>query len=275
MALPPATPAWAMLFGCAAAVVLPRAVAAGIGFNPVHPTLAGRVALLAVLPGMMAALGAPGGLFAVGGAGVTADWAPSLLDILVGRVPGGAGENAVLALTLGGAFLARRQRMGWHVPAAFFAGAAGPAALGALGGADHAARPALLGGGVVLYALIIAPDPEFAPATARGRLAFGAGCGVLTWVLRRFGDQPEGAAAYATALMSLVVPLIDGWRPRGAADAGELRRGGERALVVDDEAPRAEEPLAVVGQVDAVDRDLADDRRGMDKEVVPEVDPDV
>ena len=43
-----------------------------------------------------------------------------------------------------------------------------------------------------------------------GRLVFGAGIGVLTWIIRSWGGYPDGVA-FAVLLMNLAVPLIDRW----------------------------------------------------------------
>jgi electron transport complex protein RnfD len=48
----------------------------------------------------------------------------------------------------------------------------------------------------------------------RGRLVYGAGVGLLTWVLRTWGSYPDGLA-FAVLLMNAAVPLIDRYtRPR-------------------------------------------------------------
>jgi electron transport complex protein RnfD len=69
-------------------------------------------------------------------------------------------------------------------------------------------------GGLVLAAFFIATDPVSGCTTARGRLVFGAGVGVLTLVIRRWGGYPDGIA-FAVLLMNMAAPLIDRFtRPR-------------------------------------------------------------
>ena len=60
----------------------------------------------------------------------------------------------------------------------------------------------------MLGAFFIATDPVSAASSDRGRLIYGAGIGVLTWVIRRWGSYPDGLA-FAVLLMNLAVPLID------------------------------------------------------------------
>jgi hypothetical protein len=56
--------------------------------------------------------------------------------------------------------------------------------------------------------------PVSSPTTARGRLIYGGGIGVLTYVIRTFGSYPDGIA-FAVLLMNLAAPLIERWtRPR-------------------------------------------------------------
>ena len=72
----------------------------------------------------------------------------------------------------------------------------------------------LFSGGAILGAFFIATDPVSSPTTARGRLIYGGGIGVLTYVIRTFGSYPDGVA-FAVLLMNMAVPLIDRWtRPR-------------------------------------------------------------
>jgi electron transport complex protein RnfD len=47
-----------------------------------------------------------------------------------------------------------------------------------------------------------------APVTARGRIVFGVGCGVMTGVIRAWGGYPEGVC-YSILFMNMFVPFID------------------------------------------------------------------
>ena len=60
----------------------------------------------------------------------------------------------------------------------------------------------------MLGAFFIATDPVSAATSDRGRLIYGAGIGILTWIIRRWGSYPDGVA-FAVLLMNLAVPLID------------------------------------------------------------------
>ena len=66
----------------------------------------------------------------------------------------------------------------------------------------------LTSGASMLGAFFIATDPVSAATSDRGRLIYGAGIGVLTYVIRTWGGYPDGVA-FAVLIMNLAVPLID------------------------------------------------------------------
>lgn len=73
----------------------------------------------------------------------------------------------------------------------------------------------------MLGAFFIATDPVSSSTTRFGRLVFGLGVGVLTWLIRTYGGYPD-AIAFAVLLMNFAAPLIDVYtQPRtyGYADA--------------------------------------------------------
>jgi electron transport complex protein RnfD len=72
----------------------------------------------------------------------------------------------------------------------------------------------LVTGGLVLGAFYMATDMVTTPVSMRGMLVFGAGCGLLTVLIRLFGGYPEGVS-FAILLMNAATPLIDRYlRPR-------------------------------------------------------------
>jgi electron transport complex protein RnfD len=66
----------------------------------------------------------------------------------------------------------------------------------------------ILSGGLVLGALFMATDYVATPLTGKGQLIFGAGCGLLTGVIRIWGGYPEGVS-YAILMMNAATPFID------------------------------------------------------------------
>ena len=54
----------------------------------------------------------------------------------------------------------------------------------------------------------MATDYVATPLTAKGKLIFGIGCGLLTAVIRIWGGYPEGVS-YAILMMNAATPFID------------------------------------------------------------------
>jgi electron transport complex protein RnfD len=66
----------------------------------------------------------------------------------------------------------------------------------------------------MLAAFFIATDYVTSPASPKGQLIFGAGCGLLIFVIRTWGGFPEGVG-FAVLLMNALTPVIDYYvRPR-------------------------------------------------------------
>lgn len=134
----------------------------------------------------------------------------SLWSITWGHTAGSLGETSVLLLLLGGLFLIYKKVITWHIPVAML----GTIAL--LAGIFHLIDPNqyldpvthLITGGAILGAFFIATDLVTSPVSARGQLVFGAGCGLLVYVIRTWAGYPEGVA-FAVMLMNACVPLID------------------------------------------------------------------
>ncbi len=159
---------------------------------------------------------------------------PDLWEMAVGTTGGSIGETSAILLLLGAVYLIYKGWVRWQVPVAYLAtvavgtlllpldcGEKGWVAVVWQAGAwqGGAAAPAvrflachLLGGGLMLGALYMATDMVTSPMTTKGLWIFGAGCGVLTVVIRFYGGYPEGVC-YAILLMNTAVPLIDRWTP--------------------------------------------------------------
>jgi electron transport complex protein RnfD len=79
----------------------------------------------------------------------------------------------------------------------------------------------LFSGAAMLGAFFIATDPVSASTTPRGRLIFGAGIGILTFLIRTWGGYPDGMA-FAVLLMNMAAPTIDHYtQPRVFGHRGD------------------------------------------------------
>jgi len=130
---------------------------------------------------------------------------------------GGRGWEWVSNLVaLGGLYLLYTGTIRWQIPVALFAGLLVPATGFYLLDTSRYAAPEfhLFSGASMLGAFFIATDPVSAATTDRGRLIYGAGIGLLTYMIRTWGGYPDGMA-FAVLLMNGAVPLIDRYtRPR-------------------------------------------------------------
>jgi RnfABCDGE-type electron transport complex D subunit len=253
MSLPPWAPWWIGAFGGLFATVLAKQAFGGLGQNLFNPAMVARVALLisfpvhmtawvgplplgaAAAPGPLAGLlitlkGIPSGMDAVtsasllGFAKTEMSRGVDLMQSLVhapalswlGNRPGSLGETAAWLIAAGGVAMMFLRIISWHIPVAMLAGIAIPAAI------LHAVDPAryldatthLFSGGAMLGAFFIATDYVTSPNTPRGQLLFGAGCGLLTYVIRTWAGYPEGVA-FAVLLMNALTPIIDSYvKPR-------------------------------------------------------------
>jgi len=118
-------------------------------------------------------------------------------------------SSVAVAWLIGGVFLLWCRVISWHAPVAFLATLT-LCHLGASLFSAMAFNPAmaLLAGAGMFAAFFIITDPVSGAATARGRLVFGCGVGLLSFLIRQFGSWPEGLA-FAVLIMNSAVPLID------------------------------------------------------------------
>ncbi len=218
--LPPSLPPWMAAAGSVVAVAIAKQAFGGLGYNPFNPALVARAFLLVSRPQEMSAWSAriiPGTdtLTSATPLGM-AKAAPFPFDaalagdFLLGRMNGCIGEVSALALAAGGLYLLVRRCISWHAPVCFIG------TLAAFSGILRALDPAgnmhpafhVLTGGLVLGAVFMATDMVTTPVTGRGRIVFGAGCGIITMVIRKWGSLPEGVS-FAILIMNALTPLIN------------------------------------------------------------------
>ncbi|MAS24072.1 MAG: electron transport complex subunit RsxD, partial [Oceanospirillaceae bacterium] len=82
----------------------------------------------------------------------------------------------------------------------------------------------LLSGATMLGAFFIATDPVTASTTPLGKLIYGAGVGILIYVIRTWGSYPD-AVAFAVLLMNFAAPFIDAYTQPRSYGHEKARRG--------------------------------------------------
>lgn len=249
--LPASLPWYMIVLGAFFAITIAKMVFGGLGNNIFNPALVGRVFLLVSFPVQMTmwtkpvesarlwffngfhgmekatvdAITGPTPLGLLKEGGVAAVQGSNYMDYFLGVMGGSIGEISALAILLGGLFLIWRKVISWHIPVSFILTAFVFSGILWLIDPTRFADPVfhILTGGLMLGAVFMATDMVTSPMTKGGMLIFGAGCGLLTILIRTFGAYPEGVS-FAILIMNAFVPLINrGFKP--VRFGKEVRRG--------------------------------------------------
>lgn len=135
------------------------------------------------------------------------------VDIFLGFIPGSIGEVSALLLLAGTIYLLGKRIIAPEIPAAYF----GVFSLmvwifgglrfgGELFSGDILFQ--LFTGGLMLGVFYMATDVVTSPLTRKGRIIYGCGAGMLTYLIRFYGSFPEGVSL-AIIMMNIFVPIIN------------------------------------------------------------------
>lgn len=234
--MPVTIPLWMAMVGCVFAIVVVKQLFGGLGHNFVNPALSARAFMLSAWPVFMTSFIKPVNSlskFVVDAASSatplsvlkeTGEVSVTLADAFFGNVGGCIGEVSALAILIGALYLLLRRVIDLRIPLSFLLSLAVLTFFFGVHKYDlQFVLISLCSGGVMLGAWFMATDYVTTPVTTGGQIIFGIGCGVLTFVIRRFGGYPEGAT-YAILLMNVATPLLDKLvRPRVF---GEVKKRG-------------------------------------------------
>lgn len=208
--LPANIPLWQCVVGSVFAIILVKCLFGGIGFNLVNPAITARILML-VSFGSMAVQATPTVVDTVAGATPLAQiqegTIPPLSDLLFGTTGGAIGETCAIALLVGFAYLLIRRIITWHIPVSFV-GCVFLLSFCMEGFDVQAATALILSGGLLIGAIFMATDYVTSPATPSGKILFGLGAGLLTFLIRYFGVYPEGVS-FAILFMNILTPYIE------------------------------------------------------------------
>lgn len=245
LALPPYCAWWLSLVGAFFAIVVAKHLYGGLGNNPFNPAMVAYVVLLISFPLEMTQWSSPVGV--VGGAselpglfqglrqifigsGLDAYTSATPLDVIKqsngqtiadlyqttpvfssGTWAGNGWEWVNLGFLVGGIYLLYKKVFTWHAPITMLA------TLGALSiffydsGSSSSSGSLLFhwfSGATMLGAFFIVTDPVTSAVSNKGRLIYGAGVGLLLFVIRVWGNYPD-AIAFSVLLMNFAAPFID------------------------------------------------------------------
>ena len=137
--------------------------------------------------------------------------------VLVKCVFGGIGRNFAnpaitgrVFLLIGFAYLLLRKVIRWEIPVIFVGTVF---LLSLIFGGFNTAVYEVLAGGLVLGAVFMATDYTTTPITARARMLFALGCGLITFAIRWFCALPEGVS-YSILCMNILAPWLEKWTRR-------------------------------------------------------------
>ena len=204
MNLPPTLPLWQAAIGSAAAIIVVKQMFGGLGHNFANPAIAARIILLVSFPASMTRFTEPVS-DAVTSATPLAGTAGTLSfkTLFFGMHAGSIGETSAFLLIVGGLYLVIRRVITPVIPVCFI----GTVALLSLI-AGESVMLSVFGGGLILGAVFMATDYTTSPTTPLGKAVFAVGCGIITFVIRKFGSLPEGVS-YSILLMNILVPHIN------------------------------------------------------------------
>ena len=224
MNLPATTPLYIAVIGSFIAIVIVKQLFGGIGQNFANPAIAARIVLMLSFTDSMTNWVVPYWYtdavdVTTGATPLTASWfdytesgvaykmAPFTLgEMLWGETGGCIGETCAIALIAGGTFLILTRIISAATPVAYI----GSFALLTFIYTGSAVETlyGILAGGLIIGAFFMATDYATTPVTTKGKIIFGLGCGLMTFIIRTFGSFPEGVS-FAILLMNLLTPYID------------------------------------------------------------------
>lgn len=242
MCLPVSAPLWMPVVGAFFAIVVVKQLYGGLGKNFLNPALAAHAFLhswpalvsvwvkpnlgssalsvfenvtgktlspdviASVTPLMKMKQGVLPSVAMAGGDDVIS----SLRDVVVGNVAGCIGEVSAVVIVAAAIYLLVRRVITVHIPAAYVGTVAVLTFLFPLGGNPgwQWMLYSVCSGGLLFGAVFMATDYTTSPVTARGRIVYGIGCGVLTVLIRYFGAYSEGVT-YAILIMNCCACFMD------------------------------------------------------------------
>ncbi|MDD3519932.1 MAG: RnfABCDGE type electron transport complex subunit D [Actinomycetota bacterium] len=218
LTLPPRIPIWMVVIGAAFSIALAKEVFGGLGHNIFNPALAGRAFLAICFPTFMTQWYLPGNY------GVDAVTSASPLsenfifqgtnmalyrDMFFGNTAGSIGETSAMLIILAGILLIAFRIIDWKIPLVYVATVV---IMSLIFGEDILFQ--VMAGGLLFGAVFMATDYVTSPVTGLGRIIFAVGCGLITFLIRRFGAMPEGVC-FSILVMNGFTPLIDRYiRPK-------------------------------------------------------------
>jgi electron transport complex protein RnfD len=247
LVIPPSTPLWMTALGAIFAVIVAKEFFGGLGANVFNPALIGRAFLLMSFPAALttwhqpqrgfvsrltegmsgsglvdgisgvtplgivkngAGLDALGKFFSAAGLSSSDSYWSTIKTLFLGFRAGCTGESSILLILAAFFFLLVTKTIDWRAPVSMTAAAF---LCSLVLGLDPLFS--VLSGGLLFGAVFMVTDYVTSPLTARGKILFGIGAGVITILIRKWGTYPEGVS-YSILIMNGVTPFLNKLLPR-------------------------------------------------------------
>ena len=204
LTLPPTTPLWMTVLGAVFAIVVTKGFFGGIGCNVWNPALSGRAFLMLSFPVAIGANWVAPGADAVSTATPLAHASNiPMWDLFIGNHAGSIGETSIMMILVSAVFLLVTKIIDWRAPLMMVLTCS---ACSFIAGSDVLFN--LFTGGLLFGAVFMVTDYTTSPVTKPGRYIFGAGCGLITFLIRQFGGYPEGVM-FSIMIMNSIVPFLN------------------------------------------------------------------
>lgn len=244
LSLPPYAPYWVTIIASGFAIIVAKHLYGGLGQNPFNPAMVGFALVLVSFPvPMTTSWSAPAtlldGSISISNAMTAIFGNREVIDAFTMATPLDEYKHQVAVLTadeilknplfkgaeqsslllawewvslgflIGGLYLIWKRIFTWHIPVSFLAALMLCSSTFSWD-ADSSVPFTIhmLGGATILGAFFIATDPVSASTTHLGKIIYGAGIGILIYVIRTWGAYPD-AVAFAVLLMNFAAPFID------------------------------------------------------------------
>ena len=143
----------------------------------------------------------------------------TFFEYFLGFKSGCTGEISILLILISFVFLLVTKTIDWRAPFTFVSTVAvcsfvsGFISSKNCIGAVNEMLLNLLTGGLFFGACFMVTDYATSPVTKPGRLLFGFGCGLITYLIRHFGGYPEGVM-FSILIMNPIVPFLNNFTVR-------------------------------------------------------------
>lgn len=245
LSLPPYCAWWLVVVGSFCAIVLAKQLYGGMGLNPFNPAMVAYVILLVSFPVQMTQWATPitssGAHEAVSVSDalrkvffsepIDGYSSPTILDIMKQNSSLALDEvyktepllNSAsfasigwewvnIAFLAGGLFLLYKRIYTWHAPISMLLALTLMSIIFYDNGSSNSGGSPLyhlLSGATMLGAFFIVTDPVTSAVSKKGRIIYGAGIGILIYVIRVWGKGYPDGVAFAVLFMNFTAPFID------------------------------------------------------------------